>query len=129
MLFRSDYARQLIDKGENSPVIARQVSVATDKAALIGEFAFFTSEVSKRALPYAKRVDTPIAKSIAKDLKDMAKEMAKLAKKVHRIMVLNPEVKGVWNSGDSIVQHVEAAGIEVFEATTLAKLIEIILEL
>jgi len=77
---RLKYARQLLDKGQNAPAVARQISIAEDKAVLIAEFAGFTQELARRASLYAKRVDTKISKAVAKDLDDMADDMAKLAK-------------------------------------------------
>jgi uncharacterized protein with von Willebrand factor type A (vWA) domain len=53
--------------------------------------------------------------------------MGKLSKIVKRMIVLNPEAKSNWNTGDSIVQFIESKGIEVYEANTLEKLIQVML--
>ncbi|MDH5400920.1 MAG: VWA domain-containing protein [Candidatus Heimdallarchaeota archaeon] len=49
--------------------------------------------------------------------------MGEIRKKVKRMIVLNPEQKREWNTGDSIVKYVENRNIEVFETSTLEKLI------
>ncbi|MHA2251393.1 MAG: VWA domain-containing protein [Candidatus Kariarchaeaceae archaeon] len=58
-----------------------------------------------------------------------ASVLGELRQKVHRLIVLNPEAKNLWNSGDSICKHCEEEDIEVEEATTLAKLIDVLLSL
>jgi uncharacterized protein with von Willebrand factor type A (vWA) domain len=55
--------------------------------------------------------------------------MGEVAQKVKRFIVLNPEHRRNWNTGDSIVQYVQNKGIEVYEATSLEKLINVILSL
>ncbi len=53
--------------------------------------------------------------------------MGRLAKQVKKMIVLNPEPVGSWNTGDSIVKYVKSKGIEVYETHTLKQLIDAIL--
>jgi len=55
--------------------------------------------------------------------------MGKLTELVKRVIVLNPESKSSWNTGDSTVAYVQAVGIEVYEVNTLQKLLDALLEI
>ena len=62
---------------------------------------------------------SPVSASVLDELQHLVK----------RVLVLNPEQKNVWNTGDSIVGYVQATGIEVFEVDTLDKLVDVMLDL
>lgn len=65
-----------------------------------------------------------------KDGKPMSAEiLGKLRRKVNRIIVLNPESKRLWDTGDSICKYGIAEGLEVYETTNLGQLIECLLEI
>ncbi len=55
--------------------------------------------------------------------------MGEIRKKVNRIIVLNPEPKRLWNTGDSICRYCEDMDLEVYETTNLGQLIECLLEI
>lgn len=63
--------------------------------------------------------DTPVSATV----------MANIANFAKRMIVLNPEPEKSWNTGDSIVGYVKAHDIEVYEANTLNKLIDVLLDL
>jgi len=52
-----------------------------------------------------------------------------LQHQVKQLLVLNPEAKNAWNTGDSIVGYVQAKGIAVYEVDTLEKLVDVMLDL
>ncbi len=55
--------------------------------------------------------------------------LGEIRKKVKRLIVLNPEARNLWDSGDSICKYCQDQDIEVEEATTLQKLIDVLLTL
>lgn len=55
--------------------------------------------------------------------------MGEIRKKVNRIIVLNPEPKRLWNTGDSICRYCEDLDLEVYETTNLGQLIECLLQI
>ncbi|OLS24993.1 MAG: hypothetical protein HeimC2_20480 [Candidatus Heimdallarchaeota archaeon LC_2] len=65
-----------------------------------------------------------------KDGKPMSSRiLGEIRKKVNRIIVLNPEPKRMWNTGDSICRYCEDQGLEVYETTNLGQLIECLLQI
>ncbi len=46
-----------------------------------------------------------------------------------RVIVLNPEDKSLWNTGDSVVQYFQTVGAEIFHVSTLNDLINFVFEL
>lgn len=58
-----------------------------------------------------------------------AKLLEKIVLPAKRVIVLNPEEKSLWNTGDSVVQHFQAAGAELFHVGTLNDLIEFVFEI
>ncbi|MHA2227533.1 MAG: VWA domain-containing protein [Candidatus Hodarchaeales archaeon] len=46
-----------------------------------------------------------------------------------RVLVLNPEEKTRWNTGDSVVQYFQDIGVEIFHVATLNDLINTVFEL
>lgn len=55
--------------------------------------------------------------------------MSEIRKKVNRIIVLNPEPKRLWNTGDSICKFCQDQDIEVYETTNLGQLIDCLLQI
>lgn len=58
-----------------------------------------------------------------------ASVMGRILKRVKRVIVLNPEYKLAWDTGDSICKYCSEEGIEIFETTNLNQLIHVILEI
>ncbi|MHA2171631.1 MAG: VWA domain-containing protein [Candidatus Kariarchaeaceae archaeon] len=58
-----------------------------------------------------------------------AKVLGQLRNQVNRLIVLNPEAKNLWDSGDSICKYCQELGIEIEEAITLSQLIDVLLTL
>ncbi|MHA2099869.1 MAG: VWA domain-containing protein [Candidatus Kariarchaeaceae archaeon] len=54
--------------------------------------------------------------------------LGRLRKKVNRIIVLNPETKRLWDTGDSICKYSTEEGLEVYETTNLGQLIQCLLD-
>ncbi|MFX1507308.1 MAG: VWA domain-containing protein [Promethearchaeota archaeon] len=46
-----------------------------------------------------------------------------------RVVILNPERKSLWNTGDSVVQHYKTIGAELYHMATLNDLVEFVFEL
>lgn len=53
----------------------------------------------------------------------------RIGKKVKRIIVLNPEPRNMWDTGDSICKYCTDEGVEVYETTTLKMLIDVLLKI
>lgn len=57
---------------------------------------------------------------------ESAKILGEVSKKVHKIMILNPEKKIRWNNATSCVRDYEKVGIPVYEAGTLEQFARVI---
>ncbi|MCY3413828.1 MAG: VWA domain-containing protein [Candidatus Heimdallarchaeota archaeon] len=55
--------------------------------------------------------------------------LGRIGKRVKRVIVLNPEPKTAWDTGDSICKYCINEGIDVYETTSLAQLIDVILNI
>lgn len=65
-----------------------------------------------------------------RDGKPMSAEvLGRLRHKVNRIIVLNPEPKRLWDTGDSICKYGLAEGLEVYETTNLGELVQVLLQI
>lgn len=53
----------------------------------------------------------------------------KIALPAKRVIILNPEDKTLWNTGDSVVDHYRNAGAEIFHVASLNDLIRFVFEL
>ncbi|MHA1332216.1 MAG: VWA domain-containing protein [Candidatus Hodarchaeales archaeon] len=58
-----------------------------------------------------------------------AELVKKIVSKVKRLIILNPESKSLWDTGDSIVSHYQNAGAEVFHVSNFRELIRLVFEL
>ncbi|MFX0149822.1 MAG: VWA domain-containing protein [Candidatus Hodarchaeota archaeon] len=54
---------------------------------------------------------------------DLIRKISILGK---RVLILNPEDENQWNTGDSVVNHYQTAGAEVFHVATLKDLVEFV---
>ncbi|WP_455464418.1 VWA domain-containing protein [Candidatus Hodarchaeum mangrovi] len=58
-----------------------------------------------------------------------AELLEKLVLKVKKVLILNPESKALWNTGDSIVNYYQNVGANVFQVSTIRDLARLIFEL
>ncbi|MFX0124377.1 MAG: VWA domain-containing protein [Candidatus Hodarchaeota archaeon] len=58
-----------------------------------------------------------------------AKLLEKIILPAKRVVILNPEDKTLWNTGDSVVQYYETIGAEVYQMETLNDLVKFVFEL
>ncbi|MFQ5976913.1 MAG: VWA domain-containing protein [Candidatus Heimdallarchaeota archaeon] len=52
--------------------------------------------------------------------------LKELTQQIKRTIILNPELPAAWNRGDSIVGHFEQVGAEVYPASNLKELVQVI---
>lgn len=60
---------------------------------------------------------------------ESAKILGEVSKKVHKVMILNPEKKIRWNNATSCVKDYEKACIPVYEAGTLEQFAKVVSKL
>jgi len=58
-----------------------------------------------------------------------AELLEKIVLPAKRVIILNPENKSLWNTGDSVVQYYDAIGAEVYHMETLNDLVRFVFEL
>jgi uncharacterized protein with von Willebrand factor type A (vWA) domain len=58
-----------------------------------------------------------------------AEFIQKMALPAKRVIVLNPETKTLWDTGDSVVEHFQNAGAEIYHVASLQDLIKFVFEL
>ena len=58
-----------------------------------------------------------------------AELLEKLVLRVKRVLILNPESKALWNTGDSIVNYYQNVGANVYQVTTIRDLIRLVFDL